>query len=119
MRVIRENISALDFQYYIEAILNQYKYQNSFREITYGDPIDLSSDYVDERPLFDPEKDSELYPDIDIYHKSVLEAMEKLPNDKLINIINTLILEYYQLVEEDERPNRHGTDNAGISDSEV
>lgn len=45
--------------------------------------------------------------------------MEKLPNDKLINIINTLILECYQLVEEDERLNRHGTDNAGISDSEV
>lgn len=119
MRVVRENINALDFQYYIEAILNQYEYQNNFREDIYGDSIN-SDDYVDERPLFDPKKYSELYPGIDTHHESALEAIKKLSNDKLINIINTLILENYELeIIEDERPNRHGTDNARISDSEV
>lgn len=34
--------------------------------------------------------------------------------------LNTFILENYELeIIEDERPNRHGTDNARISDSEV
>lgn len=119
MKVIKEDIHGLDFQYYIEAILNQYEYQNTFREITYSDPIDLNSDYVDKRPLFDPEKYSELYPDIDIYHKSVLEAMKKLPNDKLINIINTLILENYQFIEEDERFDGHSDDIATVPNTQL
>jgi hypothetical protein len=55
-----------------------------------------------------------------MHHESALEAIKRLSNDKLINIINTLILENYELeIIEDERPNRHGTDNARISDSEV
>lgn len=119
MKIIKEDIHGLDFQYYVEAIFNQYKYQNSFREITYDYPIDLSSNYIDKRPFFDPEKHSELYPEIDVYHKSVLEAMRKLPNDKLINIINTLILENYQLIEEDERSNRHSDDITAIPDTQL
>lgn len=39
-----------------------------------------------------------------------LEAMKKLPNDKLINIINTLIPENYQFIEEDERSDGHCDD---------
>lgn len=35
MKVIKEDIHSLDFQYYIEAILNQYEYQNTFVEVYY------------------------------------------------------------------------------------
>lgn len=45
--------------------------------------------------------------------------MKKLPNDKLINIINTLILENYQFIEEDERFDGHSDDITTVPNTQL
>lgn len=96
MRITTEDIYGLDFQYYAEAVLRQHEYQESFGEPTYYFQNDLEE--VNRKPQFDPDKDPELCPEIGKYQKMMLEAIEELPRDKLINIINTLIIENYQVV---------------------
>jgi hypothetical protein len=54
-----------------------------------------------------------------VHQKQALENIKKISKDKLINIINTLIIEGYELVEKDERSDRHGNDNATVSDTEL
>ena len=96
MRITTEDIHGLDFLYYAEAVLRQHEYQESFEEPTYYFQNDLEE--VNRKPQFDPDKDPELCPKIGKYQKMMLEAVEKLPKDKLINIINTLIIENYKII---------------------
>ena len=117
MKITTEDIHSLDFQYYMEAVLKQYKYQEGFAEATYYFSTDLCE--PSDKPLFDSSKHQELYPEIGKYQKMMLEAIEELPKDKLINIINTLIIENYQIVEQYERPDRHSTDTTSVSDTQL
>lgn len=68
---------------------------------------------------FDSNKHSDIFPDITVHQKQALDNIKKISKDKLINIINTLIIEGYELVEKDERSDRHGNDNATVSDTEL
>ena len=92
---------------YAEAVLIQDNYTNSFMNYEcVEDPSFDSKTYVAK-----PEYMIGIHPEF---------SPDLFTKDELIRILNTFILENYELeIIEDERPNRHGTDNAGISDSEV
>lgn len=125
-KIILEDIYALDFKYYIEAVLNQYEYEKQFeyKDDNWTDDyiVDIVNDqYIqtENSTQFDSNKHSDIFPDITVHQKQALDNIKKISKDKLINIINTLIIEGYELVEKDERSDRHGTDNAAVSDTEL
>lgn len=125
-KIILEDIYALDFQYYIEAVLNQYEYEKQFEykddDWTDNYVVDITNDQLTQTEnciQFDSNKHSDIYPNITIQQKQAADNIKKLSKDKLINIINTLIIEGYELVEKDERSDRHGNDNATVSDTEL
>lgn len=125
-KIILEDIYALDFKYYIEAVLNQYEYEKQFeyKDDNWTDDyiVDIVNDqYIqtENSTQFDSNKHSDIFPDITVHQKQALDNIKKISKDKLINIINTLIIEGYKLVEKDERSDRHGDDNAAVSDTEL
>ena len=125
-KIILEDIYALDFKYYIEAVLNQYEYEKQFeyKDDNWTDDyiVDIVNDqYIqtENSTQFDSNKHSDIFPDITVHQKQALDNIKKISKDKLINIINTLIIEGYELVEKDERSDRHGDDNAAVSDTEL
>lgn len=125
-KIILEDIYALDFKYYIEAVLNQYEYEKQFeyKDDNWTDDyiVDIVNDqYIqtENSTQFDSNKHSDIFPDITVHQKQALDNIKKISKDKLINIINTLIIEGYELVEKDERSDRHGNDNAAVSDTEL
>lgn len=125
-KIILEDIYALDFKYYIEAVLNQYEYEKQFeyKDDNWTDDyiVDIVNDqYIqtENSTQFDSNKHSDIFPDITVHQKQALDNIKKISKDKLINIINTLIIEGYELVEKDERSDRHGNDNATVSDTEL
>lgn len=125
-KIILEDIYALDFKYYIEAVLNQYEYEKQFEYKDDNWTDNYIVDVVDDQYIqtknsiqFDSSKHSDVFPDITVHQRQALENIKKISKDKLINIINTLIIEGYELVEKDERSDRHGNDNAIVSDTEL
>lgn len=125
-KIILEDIYALDFKYYIEAVLNQYEYEKQFeyKDDNWTDDyiVDIVNDqYIqtENSTQFDSNKHSDIFPDITVHQKQALDNIKKISKDKLINIINTLNIEGYELVEKDERSDRHGDDNAAVSDTEL
>lgn len=125
-KIILEDIYALDFKYYIEAVLNQYEYEKQFeyKDDNWTDDyiVDIVNDqYIqtENSTQFDSNKHSDIFPDITVHQKQALDNIKKISKDKLINIINTLIIEGYELVEKDERSDRHGNDNATVSDTKL
>ena len=103
---------------YGRAILTQYNYANSFRDynskvghiiecVDFGSMEDL--DEWLKLPIFDLSKDTEFSPNLSETEKKELLAM-----------VNTLLIEKLSKeMEEDERLNRHGNDNATVSDTEL
>ena len=105
---------------YAEAVLNQDNYTNSFMNYEcVEDPNFDSKTYV-AKSEYMIGLHPEFSPDLSQVQIDSLKNPDLFTKDELIRILNTFILENYELeIIEDERPNRHGTDNARISDSEV
>lgn len=105
---------------YAEAVLIQDNYTNSFMNYEcVEDPNFDSKTYV-AKPEYMIGIHPEFSPDLSQVQIDSLKNPDLFTKDELIRILNTFILENYELeIIEDERPNRYGTDNAGISDSEV
>lgn len=63
---------------------------------------------------------SEFSPDLAQYQINSLKDPDLFTKEELIKILNTFILENYRLeTEKDERSDRHGNDNATVSDTEL
>lgn len=105
---------------YAEAVLIQDNYTNSFMNYEcVEDPNFDSKTYV-AKSEYMIGIHPEFSPDLSQVQIDSLKNPDLFTKDELIRILNTFILENYELeIIEDERPNRHGTDNARISDSEV
>lgn len=105
---------------YAEAVLIQDKYVNGF--INYEcieEPNFEDNTYLD-KPQYMVGVHSEFSPDLAQYQINSLKDPDLFTKEELIKILNTFILENYRLeTEKDERSDRHGNDNATVSDTEL
>lgn len=106
---------------YLRSGTEQKAYMNTLRRRMLNDgTIKNIDDQVSTKLLNNYIDQPEFSPDLSQVQIDSLKNPDLFTKDELIRILNTFILENYELeIIEDERPNRHGTDNAGISDSEV
>jgi hypothetical protein len=119
----------LDMLRYGRAILTQYNYANSFRDynskvghiiecVDFGSMEDL--DEWLKLPIFDLSKDTEFSPNLSETEINSLKDPDLFTKKELLAMVNTLLIEKLSKeTEEDERLNRHGNDNATVSDTEL
>lgn len=72
------------------------------------------------KPLFNPNRHPKFSPDLSVEEVELLKDSVYFNREDLLEILNILILNYINLEDIlDDQLDRHGTDNARISDSEV
>lgn len=71
-------------------------------------------------PIFDLSKDTEFSPNLSETEINSLKDPDLFTKKELLAMVNTLLIEKLSKeMEEDERLNRHGNDNATVSDTEL
>lgn len=105
---------------YAEAVLIQDNYTNSFMNYECVEDPNLESKICVTKPEYIIGTHPEFSPDLSQVQIDSLKNPDLFTKDELIRILNTFILENYELeIIEDERPNGHGIDNAKLSNSEI
>lgn len=105
-----------NFFRYAFALIKQNEYLNKFRlEVC----TEESTEQLN-KPLFNPNRHPKFSPDLSEEEVKLLKDSVHFNREDLLEILNILILNYINLEDIlDDQLDRHGTDNARISDSEV
>lgn len=110
------------------ALLKQELYTTSFRnyecyelpEFEYSiEGAQAAKEFL-EKPIYDSNKYPEFSPDLSEEEIDILKNPDLFTKEELVKMINTLLIEKYtKEIIEYERPNRHGNDNAIVSNTKL
>lgn len=115
------NLLWYDMERYALAVLKQQKYIDSFYDYSEEGSrvyvnIDFSNDHSN-RKWFEHGKDPYFSPELTEEETLLLKETNLFSKEELIKIMNSFILETYNL--EEDGPDRSSDDNSGISNTEV